>query len=72
MKTPLNQNIVLGLTLDKKPYTILDGKLEYLDNPKGRAYILYDDHRDALKDFGVKVAKTKKLTLFKEVSVLER
>lgn len=60
MKMTLNQNIVLRLTLDKKPHTILDGKVEYIDNPKGSDYILYDDHRDAPTGFGVKVAKTKK------------
>lgn len=60
----LNQNIVLRLTLDKKPHTILDGKVEYIDNPKGADYILYDDHRDAPTGFGVKVAKTKKTYIF--------
>lgn len=60
MKMTLNQNIVLRLTLDKKPHTILDGKVEYQDNPKGTDYILYDNHRDAPTGFGVKVAKTKK------------
>ncbi len=56
----LNQNIVLRLTPDKKPHSILDGKVEYIENPKGADYILYDDHRDAPTGFGVKVAKTKK------------
>ncbi len=60
MKFTLNQNIVLRLTLDKKPHAILDGKLQYIDNPQGTDYILYDDHRDAPTGFGVKVAKTKK------------
>lgn len=60
MKTTLNQNIVLKLTLDKKPCAIKDGKLEYTDNPSGEPYILFDDHRDAVTGFGVKVAKTKK------------
>lgn len=60
MKMTLNQNIVLRLTLDKKPYAIQDGTLEYIDNQKGADYILYDDHRDAPTGFGVKVAKTKK------------
>jgi hypothetical protein len=45
MKMTLNQNIALRLTLDKKPYTILDGKVEYIGNPKDADYILYDDHR---------------------------
>jgi integrase len=60
MKMTLNQNIVLRLTPDKKPHSILDGKVEYIENPKGADYILYDDHRDAPTGFGVKVAKTKK------------
>ena len=60
MKTTLNQNIVLKLTLDRKPYTFKDGKLEYIDNLRGEPYILFDDHRDAVTGFGVKVAKTKK------------
>lgn len=60
MKTTLNQNIILKLTLDRKPCAIKDGKLEYTDNPSGEPYILFDDHRDAATGFGVKVAKTKK------------
>lgn len=60
MKFTLNQNIVLRLTPDKKPHAIVDGKVEYIDNPKGADYILYDEHRDAPTGFGVKVAKTKK------------
>ena len=60
MKTTLNQNIVLKLTLGKKPYAIKNGKLEYIENLRGEPYILFDDHRDSVTGFGVKVAKTKK------------
>lgn len=60
MKTTLNQNIVLRLTLDQKPNSIENGKLEFIDNDGGQPYILFDDHRDAPTGFGVKVAKTKK------------
>lgn len=60
MKTTLNQNIVLKLTLDRKPCAIKNGKLEYTDNLSAEPYILFDDHRDAVTGFGVKVAKTKK------------
>lgn len=60
MKTTLNQNIVLRLVLDKKPYGAIGGKLEFTDNDSGQPYILFDDHRDAPTGFGVKVAKTKK------------
>jgi integrase len=60
MKTTLNQNIVLRLTLDKKPQGIVNGKLELSDNLDSKPYILFDDHRDAPTGFGIKVAKTKK------------
>jgi integrase len=60
MKTTLNQNIVLRLTLDKKPHSIVNGKLELTDNVGEKPYILFDDHRDAPTGFGLKIAKTKK------------
>ena len=60
MKIPLNQNIILRFTIDQKPHSITNGQLVYADNPKGTAYIVFDDHRDAPTGFGVKVAKTKK------------
>jgi integrase len=63
MKTTLNQNIVLRLTLDKKPYGANGGKLEFIDNESGQPYIVFDDHREAPTGFGVKIAKTKKTYL---------
>ena len=58
MKMPLNQNIILRFTIEQKPQSITNGQLAYADNPKGTAYIVFDDHRDAPTGFGVKVAKT--------------
>lgn len=60
MKIALNQNIVLKLTLDKKPYAFTNGQLKYESNLNGVAYTIFDEHRDAPTGFGVKIAKTKK------------
>lgn len=60
MKIALNQNIVLKLTLCKKPYLFTNGQLEYESNLSELAYIIFDEHRDAPTGFGVKIAKTKK------------
>lgn len=60
MKITLNQNIVLKLSINKKPYAYANGQIEYADNTNKTAYILFDDHRDSPTGFGVKIAKTKK------------
>ena len=54
MKITLNQNIVLKLTFDKKPYAFTNGQLEYESNLNGVAYTIFDEHRDAPTGFGVK------------------
>ncbi len=60
MKTALNQNFVLRLTLAQKPVSGDNGQLTFESNPAGTPYIVFDDHREAPTGFGVKVAKTKK------------
>lgn len=60
MKITLNQNIVLKLSIDKKPIAYNDNKIEYVNNTTNAAYIVFDDHSDSPTGFGIKVAKTKK------------
>lgn len=60
MAIKLNQTLVLKLSIDQKPITSKSGVLSYVANPKQTPYIILDNHRDAPRGFGVKVAKTKK------------
>lgn len=72
MKIVLNQNIVLKLNLESKPSNFVDGRFEYDSNLNKVAYTIFDSHRDAPTGFGVKIAKTKKLTLFKDALLAEK
>ena len=63
MKTQLNQDLVLKLTLEKKPVREVRGKLEFEPNPSLKPYIVTDSHQKAPVGFAVKVGATKKTYL---------
>jgi hypothetical protein len=72
MKITLNQNIVVKLTLDKKPTALTNDQLVYESNPNGAAYTIFNEHRDAPTGFGVKIAKTKKTYIINDISMAEK
>ena len=60
MLTTLNQNFVLKLTIDQKPAIGKNGQTAYEPNTTHTPYIVFDNHHDAPRGFGIKVSKTKK------------
>ena len=63
MLTTLNQNFVLKLTIDQKPAIGKNGQTAYEPNTTHTPYIVFDNHHDAPRGFGIKVSKTKKIYL---------
>lgn len=60
MKTILNQNLVLRLSINQKPYEEVNGKHIFKENERKSPYIIFDSHRDSPVGFGVKISTTKK------------